>query len=745
MFDLQDEKTTRHHAQGPDGQSMVGEPEKEEAPAHALDSERNKALHRRLMGLYRAEMQRQETNRLEQSIDADYYDHIQWTEEEKAALRDRGQAPIVYNVLGQTINWVIGSEKRGRTDYKVQPRGKEDAKPAERKSKYMKYLSDVNRSPFHRSRAFEDTVKVGIGWLESYINDMDDDEQIRFRYESWRNMLWDSAGTELDCSDWRYIARAKWVDEDIAVMLASDREACIKRAVTDSATYGSYDNANGDGPMDSQEQSMDEMSIMGAGDMFRRRRVRLIEFWYRAPVNVQVMRGGMFNGEEYDPEHEGHAAEKAGNTTTIVSKGKMVMRVALMTENDMLYDGPTPFKHNKFKFVPVWGYRRDKDGLPYGIIRGIRPIQDAVNKRASKALHILSTNKVVMEDGALPDGMTIDEFADEVSRPDGIITYRKGYKIDLNADRQLGAEHMNQMSVDIGMIQQVGGVTDELLGRSTNAVSGIAVEKRQEQGSVATNKLFDNLRLAVQMVGEIELSLIEQYATEAKQFRVTNMRGSPEFITVNDGLPENDITRSKADFVISEADWRATMRQAQTEQLTELMMKLPPEVVVQMLDLVVDSMDIENRDEIVKRLRKMSGQRDPDATEPTPEEQEAAQAQAAAQQLQQQQVELAMRDQEATIGKTLAEADRIKAETNRVNKLAISASMLAANDAMTAATLAIASPTVATVGDALLNQAGWKGAHAANIAAAGLPPMPPPAPPPQPMPDPGQPPQGAIA
>jgi hypothetical protein len=75
---------------------------------------------------------------------------------------------------------------------------------------------------------------------------------------------------------------------------------------------------------------------------------------------------------------------------------------------------------------------------------------------------------------------------------------------------------------------------------------------------------------------EYALSLMEQFMSEQKQFRITNSRGGPEFITINDGLPQNDITRSKADFIIDEDDYRASVRQAQVAELLDLLGKLAP-------------------------------------------------------------------------------------------------------------------------------------------------------------------------
>ena len=716
MFDLNDDSITSVKRGSPEDRLDIETPEADAPPENPLDSDSMQELHGRLMDYYRIELDRQSDNRYQQALDEDYFDSLQYTEEEIAELKERGQAPTVYNVIQQSVNWVTGSEKRGRTDFKVLPRGKEDAKAAEGKTKYLKYLSDANRTPFHRSRAFEDAVKVGVGWMECGVQDEDDGEPIYNRYESWRNMLWDSASTELDGSDMRYQFRSKWVDVDVAIAMFPTRRAQIEAAVVDGALYTSFELGDGDMAMDQGEwDRSDNTGALASIVTHNRQRVRLIEAWYRLPEKVKRIRGGAFNGQIYDAADPRHA-EAVELGAAVTEKVMMRTRVCIMTTKDLLWEGPSPYRHNKFKFIPIWGYRRGRDGMPYGMIRGLRDIQDDVNKRMAKALHIISTNKVVMEEGVLQDGVSIDDFAKEISRPDAVVVVKNNKlgAIQLNADRDLEPAHLDFASRNIAMIQQVGGVTDELLGRTTNAVSGVAVQKRQEQGSLATARFFDNLRLAEQIRGEIELSLVEQFATEAKQFRITNQRGTPEFVQINDGLPENDITRTRADFVISEAEWRATMREAAVAELTELLTKMPPQVALVMLDLVVDSMDIPNRDEIVKRIRAINGQRDPDATELTPEEQQAMQAQQAQAQAQQAMFQAELRIKQADATKKEAEARKTDAQT-------INEKMNAAGTAMTAATAVIQMPTIAAVADNLLGEAGWQ--SFALPAANGLPPM----------------------
>ena len=689
MFDLNDARSIQNNA----WDRLDFESPEPEEPEHELDSPENVELFRRLMGYYQQELDRQADNRIQQAIDEDFYDHIQWSEQDAQALRERGQAPLVYNVIAQAVNWIIGAEKRGRSDFRVLPRTKEDAKPAEKKAQLLKYLSDVNRTSFHRSRAFEDAVKVGIGWVEDGVQDDDDGEPVYSRYESWRNMLWDSASTELDLSDARYVIRVKWIDEDVAKALFPDRAEVISQAAAEMSNL-SYDLQYGDEVMDQHEVEIDSYEGR-ALTVVNRRRVRMIEMWFRRPERVDRIVAGPHAGEIYDPENPAHQA--AAGQGVVASRMMMRMYCAVMTTAGLCYLGPSPYRHNRFPFTPIWGYRRGRDGMPYGVIRGLRDIQEDINKRASKALYILSTNKVIMDEGAVRD---IEEFRREWARPDAVVEKVPGKQLIPNAERDLAAAHLELMSRNISMIQSVSGVTDELLGRTTNATSGRAIEARQLQGSLTTAKLFDNLRFAVQTQGEKQLSLIEQYFTEEKQFRITNDRGTPEYITVNTGLPEDDITRTKADFVISEGEWRASMRQAQAEQLLEMLTRMPPQIAITLLDLVVEMMDVPNRDELVSRIRKINGQRDPDAGEPTPEEIQAMQAQQQQAAMQQALIEAELQAKLAKAGVDQARAAQIAAQVAKENISTQSA-------ALDAAIKTIVAPPAVPVADGLLREAGF--------------------------------------
>ncbi len=679
---------------------------------HKYDSPESLKLLNRLREWFDQEWQRQAFNRYQMAMDEDYYDSLQYTEEDAAELMMRGQAPTVYNEIKPTIDWMIGTERRTRIDYKVLPRRKEDGDIAENKTKLMKYLSDTNKSPYSRSKAFGMTAKAGLGWLEVGARGDDSDEPVFYRSQSWRYMLYDSNGVENDLSDGRYVFRWKYLDDDVALAMFPDRKSVIKRSIVDGQTLGLHENEDELWYMGARvtEPGQDFASATAGkyrpydGSAFsisRRDRAKIYECWYRVPVNKWKFRGGDYDGEVYNKNRAAHVEALKDSQCSLYDRIEMQIRCALFTDAGLLHDSESPYNHNRFPFVPIWAFRRSRDNAPYGPIRAMRDPQDSLNKRGSKALWILSSTEVTMDEGAVDD---IDELREEVSRPDRIIVKKKGTELTISRDVQLAEEHLMLMDRDQSYIRNGGGVTEENLGRETNAHSGKAIIARQEQGSVVTTEIFDNLSYAVQLAGEIELSLIEQFFTEEKTVRLLGERGNAQFVEVNKrdeatGEVLNDITATQADFKVSEQDYRDSLRQAMFESLMDIVTRLAqlnPQVALNLLDLVVEMVDIPNRDEFVARIRQLSGMRDPEA-EPTEEELLAEQQQ---KQLQDLQIQNAIETAAAELQKTLAQGEKFSAD-------AINAILEGMYASIQAAALVTQNPSIAPIADELLTSAGY--------------------------------------
>lgn len=636
----------------------------------SLDSESARKEHARLLQWYYLEKERQATNRLEMAIDADFYDSIQWQEEDAAIVESRGQLPLVYNEIAPMIDWIIGTERRTRADWKVLPRTEDDVDLADIKTKVIKYVSDINRVPYARSRAFGDAVKAGVGWVDDGACDDPTQDILYSKYEDWRNVLWDSMSYELDLSDARYVFRWRWVDKDVAVMSFSNRRNAILEGVRDAYSYHQDDDESVWYQGTQLDPTHGTIYASGAGIIAdaKRERVKLIECQYRKPARMFVVRSGPMQGSMFAPDDPA-IENMMADGSDIVDRVVMRVHTAVFTESAMLSMSPSHYRHNRFSLTPIWCYRRSRDRLPYGMIRRVRDIQLDLNKRASKALFLLNTNQIIADEGAVDDWNLL---RDEADRPDGMIVKKAGKELRIQRDTDAATGQIKMMELDAQTIQKTAGVNNENLGRATNAVSGAAIEARQSQGAVGTTEPFDNLRFAIQVQGEKQLSLVEQFYSEPKVIRLTGAKGQIEWQKINqpeiqpDGSVRwlNDITGSKADFVVSEQDYSGTMRQHMSESLNAMAAKLPPELAIRLLRIAMEFSDLPNRREIVDELRKITGEQDPNK-EPSPEEMQAAQqqqqAQAESMEMQRQSAILALQEQKAKIAKLTAEAANVGA------------------------------------------------------------------------------------
>jgi len=606
-------------------------PEKSTIGEHFLDTNKQTQRYFRMIkNWFIYEKMKQSDNRKERMKAHNYKDGDQWDDDDKAVVEDRGQTASVFNRIKPACDWLIGTEKRTRVDYTILPRRKDDSKPAENKTKLLKYLSDTCKIGFNRSLAFEDAVISGLGWLDHGIRSDETDEPLYVEYEDWRNVWHDSHAKKRDLSDGRYLFRAKIVDYDIAVAMFPDRADCIRAALNqnDGETDDAYIETGINPDDDDLSETGDALDTIDN----HRDRVRLVSCEYRLPSKVKVLRGkdiGALEGTIYDAENKGMAYLVNEGHASLFDAVKMVMWKMIFCGNFVLQNRKRIYNHQRFSLIPIWGYKKKKDNSPYGVVKNLMDPQDDLNKRRSKALFILSTKQSMAQENAIDDH---DEFVEERDRPDGHMVVKDLLGVKLLEERALAKEHVMLMEQDAQYIESASGVTDEARGIETNATSGVAMQSREKQAHVNTAEIFDNYRYGFQLSGEIQLSLVEQFYTDEKTFRLTGDKGQLDFTSINakgeTGEIENDITATQADFIVEADSYHATVRQAMFESFGNILGKLKPEIAIQLLDMWLDLSDLPGKDVMVERIRAINGQSDPDEDPDDPETQQRKAAEA---------------------------------------------------------------------------------------------------------------------
>ncbi len=663
----------------------------EEVHKNLLDALEWQDRLKKLMQWRRQARVAQAENRTQMAIDEDFYDGIQMDPEDLHILQQRGQPPLVFNVIKNTINWVMGTERKARIDYRVLPRNKAGADSAKSKTKLLKYIQDCCKGEFERSFAFDEMIKAGLGWLEIAARS-NPECPVFIKAERWRNMWFDHLGLSNDGSDWRYVYREKWVDLDIAQGIFPERADELKGLADGVNSIYPYlpDDVVATDTASEFDLESDLDSLFGGTSSGSRERVKLIECWYRMPEKVVLMKMrdketpyGALDGVIFRKDQPDHQYLVRGGYFEMTDvQYMMTVRCAIWAGSTYLQDMLTPYNHNRFPFVPIFCYRRKRDNMPYGVIRDARDPQSDLNKRRSRALVLLTGTRVLYEKEPIDDP---DKFLDEINRPDGMAEVAKGglQKIQVQRDLNLAQAHSAMAQENKTFIHDIVGVTYENEGKNIKDLSGVAIKSLQAEGQTSSGVFFDNYFFAFQNAGEILVSLEEQFFDEEKEIRITESKKKDEFVKINERTEtgiNNNILQSKSDFIIGKQDYRESIRVAMFQMLSQLIQSLAqsmPNVALALLDQVIEFMDeLPNKDAMIARIREINKQNAPE-DEMTPEQraeyqkakQEGMQEQAALKQLQMAmaQVELAIKQADAAGKKSSTVKNMVEAEMRRLD------------------------------------------------------------------------------
>lgn len=648
--------------------------------------------HQRLKDMYLEELIRQDGNRRERLKWTRYYENDQFTPSQKAMLAARGQSAVSYNGVKPIIDWLKGTERRGRVDFTVSPRNDNSAarESAAAKQEVLKWLDYTNQTGHERSLASDQAFVTGLGWLEVSIRQDEQGSKVVAMAEDWRNMVHDSRALSRDGDDARFNFRSKVVDLDVAIAIFPNKKQQLERVAqrgTGERMLGMWSGASNLIVGDAVATSEGAADVFAGSDLFSTRdRVMLLEAWTRDPVT-----------------------RKDKHIGGIVDPVSWTINCTILTSEDILVGSESPFDHKRFPFVPIWCYRSIETGLPYSPVRDLIDIQDSLNARIMRTHHLAHSNQLHIEKSAVDNAaMTLPQIERELKDPNGIAVFADGA---LAAGRVKEAKHngdvqqlMQMAQMDMDSMNRLSGITPENREQSSQTASGKAIMAKADQGSLLTTEIFDSLLRARWLEGVLTLSLCEQYMLNERAIPMTGASGSRKFKQVNqwDGQRfVNDIGGPKSEFIVGEQQWKQSNSMAAFDSLMGVLGQLAgpsPEVVVALLDVVFEmNPTLPLKDKVLKRIRSVTGQQDEDA-EVDPQQQEAMQQK---KQMQQAQAKAQMDMLLAQVRESQAKGDKLDAETMTAKLEGLYMSAQAAQ------VLAVA-PNITPIADELLKSVGFQ-------------------------------------
>lgn len=549
----------------------------------------------------------------------DYYDGYQtWTEEELKKLQKRQQPAITVNRIKPKVDTLLGIERQMRTVPKGLPRNPDvDQDGANAVTESVRFVCDRNDWDGIRSAAFENFIIEGFGGAEVVAKKARNKWDIEVNHLLWDRLFFDPHSRDPDVtSDALYWGQFIWLDHAMAVERWPKAEDIL-----DEALQRGSDEYRGD--------TYRDKPIANWVDP-KRKRIRVAAMEYRDGDKIMTCIFTV-SGFITEPKQTAYQDEDGNDHPSYILQSAFI----------------------------------DREGNRYGHVKQELDIQDELNKRRSKFLHLINTRQVRADAGAVD---SVSAAKKELAKPNGWIETNPGHEFQILPTGDMAASQF-QLYVDAKQEMDAVGSNASMSGKQKGDLSGRALRMRQQAGLTEVGLLFDRKHAWEERIYRAIWYRVRQFWTEEMWIRVTDNERYTKFIGLNQkirivdlmaqeaaaqGIPfdpkieaaknpavlaetpivKNNVATLDVDVIMDDAPDVATVQQEEFEILTQLAQTrgdIPTKAII-------EASNLRNKDKLLEEMG---------AGAPNPK----------AQALQEKQTDLALRAAAAKVSKDEADAN----------------------------------------------------------------------------------------
>lgn len=567
----------------------------------------------------------------------DYADGNQLDTELIRAQKALGIPPAMENLIAPALEGIRGYEEATRTDWRVTPNGQPGGQDVADAIGFKLNEAERNsRADDACSKAFYPQIGVGIGWVE--VSRADD--PFGYPYQCTpihRNEIhWDWASQKDDMSDARWLRRQRWLHPSRLIRVFPDHAELIRRFGRAGINWWSmYDELEHGGAGTGLNRAWDvarEWTVME--DRWYNpmsREVCLSELWYRRWSDVIVLKSPDGRVVEFDKRNPAHTYALAHGRVQHMRATVAKVRRSYWLGPHVLFDGPSPYTHRHFPYVPFWGFREDGTRVPFGYVRNMLYQQDTLNSGNARLRWGMSAIRTERTKGAL--AMSDEQFRRTVGRLDADIVLdpshmaQPGARFEVKRDFQLNAQQFEMLQNARNAIERVNpAAAGAFSGRRGTATSGVQEQTQVEQANQSLAHMMGNFRRARTQVGELLLAMIVQDMGNAEHTIVIEGDAvrADRVVVLNKaetdpatGIPylSNDLQRTRLMVSLEDVPSSPSYRGQQLNAMSEAVKALPPQYQAAAMPFLASLMDVPFKRDLVEALRAAGAQETPDQVE----------------------------------------------------------------------------------------------------------------------------------
>jgi Ni,Fe-hydrogenase maturation factor len=474
-----------------------------------------------------------------------------------------------FNRIRRVVEMISGHQRRNRKTNVVIPIENADDATADQYTKILMWCNQQEGVLETVSDAFHGSLATGMNLLQVWLDFRSDPISGNIKVDncSYNSFLIDPFFRKQDLSDCNAIWKRSFLTKGECASLLPDKVDEIMQLMG---------NDNRDGKF----QFMPENYNYGMKNL-----LTYDEYYYR-DYRKQKMLVDSQTGEVQEWRSQDEEALKMflyrEPTLTMIEQEIPTVRLAIVVQGKVMYDGPNPLGIDQYPFVPVFAYYTPE--MPYfpgrvqGVVRGLRDAQYLYNRRKAIELDILESQ--------INSGWKYKE--DALVNPRDIFLSGQGRGLAVKTEAQMSdVEQIIPPQVPPSMIQlseilarevqEISGVNEELLGSAIDDKAGILSMLRQGAGLTTLQRLFDQLDRSQKLLGKVMMDVIQSNFTPGKIKKILQEEPAPQFYNKAFG---------KYDCAVEEGILTTTQKQmelAQLLQLREMGIPIPDSSIIESL------------------------------------------------------------------------------------------------------------------------------------------------------------------
>jgi hypothetical protein len=390
-----------------------------------------------------------------------------------------------FNRIRRVCNMITGYQRKHRKSLVGVPINNDDDQTATQLTKALMWSMRNANADDVISRCIDSgTITTGISLANVWLDTVSDPyyPDIKVDHVSYNEFLIDPYFKKLDLSDCNFVWRRKWMSKNALKGIFPGREDEI-------------DEMHPRGNRDGKFQFMAEAYNYAMLNL-----LSYDEYWYRdfreATFVTDTQSGMAFEWEDVEDKLDEQLMRYP--TARKIKKQIPTVKVAMLIDGKVFYHGSNPLQIDRYPFIPFIGYYEPE--LPYmayrcqGVVRGLRDAQYLYNRRKVIELDIIESQ--------INSGYKYKP--DSLVNPKDIFMEGQGRGLALKQGADMGdvekimppdvPPSLIQLSEILGReIQEISGVSDELLGMAEDDKAGILSMLRQGAGLTTLQILFDNM------------------------------------------------------------------------------------------------------------------------------------------------------------------------------------------------------------------------------------------------------------